>query len=99
MQTTFRGINVVRDGLCFVRLGFLIMSVVVMEVMEVVVESDKDSAIRVVRDPVIPAIRVIQGDVIPLVQQAPEIPVIVVVAEEHGESVVEVVEEVPVLHY
>ena len=75
------------------------MSVVVMEVVEVVVESDKDSAIRVVRDPAIPAIRVIQGDVIPLVQQAPEIPVIVVLVEEHGESVVDLAEEVPVLHY
>ena len=61
------------------------------------VESDKDSAIRVLRDLVILVIRVIQTHVLLLMQIVSEMPEIVVVMEEHGESVHRMV-EMPVLH-
>ena len=61
------------------------------------VESDKDSAIRVLRDQEIVVILVIQTHVRPLVQIVSEMMEIVVVPEEHGESVHRMV-EMPVLH-
>ena len=64
----------------------------------VMVESDKDSAIRVLRDQEIVVILVIQTHVRPLVQIVSEMMEIVVVPEEHGESVHRMV-EMPVLHY
>ena len=69
-----------------------------MEELVVMVESDKDSAIRVLRDLVILVIVVIQIHVLPLVQIVSEMMEIVVVPEEHGESVHRMV-EMPVLHY
>ena len=69
-----------------------------MEELVVMVESDKDSAIRVIPDQEIVVILVIQTHVLPQVLPVSEIPEIVVVMEEHGESVHRMV-EMPVLHY
>ena len=62
-----------------------------MEVLEVVEESDKDSVIRVDPVPVILVIVVILTHVQTQVQVAVEILGIVVVQEEHGEFLPEVV--------
>ena len=58
---------------------------VVLVVLEVMEESDKDSVIRVDPDRVIVGIVVILTHVRRLVQQVSEMPEIVVLREEHGE--------------
>ena len=97
IQPTNTDIHVVRHGLSDVHPRSRITLPVVMEEPVVMVESDKDSAIRVLRDLVILVIVVIQIHVLPLVQIVSEMMEIVVVPVEHGESVHRMV-EMPVLH-
>ena len=78
-------INVVRIGHLFVMHHRLIILPVVMEVMEELEESDKDSVIKVDPVPVMRVIPVILTHVQTQVQRVSEMPGIVVSQEEHGE--------------